>query len=304
MVSVLTGSNSFALQQTLNAHVFAFKAEHGDLAFEQVDASETALQKIIETVRALPFLSTKRMVVLRGISENKEVADAIAQVCTAVDEATDLFIVEPKFDKRSIAYKYLTKHAAVKEFTELDDMSLAEWLQNEASQHNATLSRQDARLLVGRVGHDQLRLFHELQKLIDYNPNITAKTIELLTDQSAQSSTFDLLDTALRKDTVTALRLYDEQRLQRVEPQAIIGLLAWQLHILALLTTAGTRSAADIASEAKVNPFVVRKSMPIAKQLGKAGVVRLIAALKNIDVASKTSSLDVDEALRQFIVAI
>jgi DNA polymerase III delta subunit len=304
MVEVLTGSNSFALQQALNKRVLAFKLAHGDIAFEQLDASESTSKQIIETVQALPFLSTKRLVILRGVSENREVADTIDKICSAVDDATDLLIVEPKFDRRSVLYKYLTKNSAFTEYVEMDDISLIDWLVEEATRRGATLSTRDAKILINRVGHEQLRLSHELEKLENYSPKITSETIRLLTDQSVQSSTFDLLDAALRKDTVTALHLYDEQRMQRVEPQAIMGLLAWQLHILAILATAGDRSATVIASEAKLNPYVVRKSTPIAKQLGRKSIIRLVHLLKDIDSASKSVALDVDDALRQFIVSV
>ena len=81
-------------------------------------------------------------------------------------------------------------------------------------------------------------------------------------------------------------------------------MLAWQLHILALIKTAGNRSPESIASEAKVSPYTVKKSVGIARRLTLPQLKRLIAALLDIDRRSKTESLDADEALQNYLLQL
>jgi DNA polymerase III subunit delta len=147
-------------------------------------------------------------------------------------------------------------------------------------------------------------LYSELQKLSIYDKQITRQSIELLTDKTPQSSIFELLDSALAGDIKRALQLYQEQRALKVEPQQIVAMLAWQLHIFAIVKTAGDRTDQQIASEAKINPFVVRKAQSAVRRLRYAAIKSLIADLHELDLAMKRRSIDLDEALQHYIVSI
>jgi DNA polymerase III delta subunit len=81
-------------------------------------------------------------------------------------------------------------------------------------------------------------------------------------------------------------------------------MLAWQLHILAIIKTAGTRSPDQIAREARLSPFVVRKSSGIARKLTLPQLKKLIADLLQIDIRLKRESIDADEALKNYLLAL
>jgi DNA polymerase-3 subunit delta len=112
------------------------------------------------------------------------------------------------------------------------------------------------------------------------------------------------LEAAFAGRTKTALRLYGEQRAQKVEPAQIIAMLSWQLHVLAIVKTAADRPVETIAKEAKLNPFVVRKSQGIARQLSMAELKRLIRELLQIDVALKRTAIDADEVLQHYLMTL
>ncbi len=103
-----------------------------------------------------------------------------------------------------------------------------------------------------------------------YDSKITRRTIDLLTDPAPQSTVFQLLEAAFAGDRRRASELYADQRAQSVEPPQIIAMLAWQLHVLAVIKTAGDRSPRAIAKEAGINPFVIRKSQGIVSKMSLA----------------------------------
>lgn len=120
-----------------------------------------------------------------------------------------------------------------------------------------------------------------------------------------QSTVFELLEAAFGGNSRRAMALYAEQRALKVEPQQIIAMLAWQLHIVALVKTAGNGRTPDaIAKEAKVSPYVVKKSGGIARSLSLAELKDQIASLLDIDRRLKRESLDADEALQAYILAL
>lgn len=304
MIVTLTGENSFALQQALQQIAGAFIAEHGELALERLDGSEAEFAKIREALTALPFLAPKKLVVLRNPGANKQFVEAFEQVLSGLPETTDTVIVEPKPDKRTAYYKFLKSKTDLREFPELDAGGLARWLNQTAAEQGGSLSSGDARYLVERIGANQQLLAGELEKLLLYDPKISRQTINVLTDEAPQSTIFQLLEAAFAGNAKRTLQLYAEQRALKVEPPQIIAMLAWQLHVLAIIKTAGDRPAAVIAKEARLNPFVVQKSQGIARTLPSAGLKRLISDLLQIDLKTKRSAIDPDEALQHYLLSL
>ena len=304
MVITLTGDNSYLLQQELKKLAAAFVAEHSDMALERLDGEDTEFVRIQEALTSLPFLASKKMVVLRSPSANKKFTEEAEKLLTDVPESTDVIIVEPKLDKRLTYYKYLKKATDFREFPQPDLIGLAKWLVSEAKAQGGNLNPADARYLVERVGMSQQLLANELTKLLVHDPKITRQAIDELTEATPQSTVFQLLEAAFAGNAKRTLELYREQRAMKVEPPQIVAMLAWQLHVLAVIKTAGDKAAGQIASEAKISPFVVQKSASIARKLSLTELKTLVADLLKIDARSKRESIDPDEALQHYLLSL
>lgn len=304
MKVTLTGENSFMLRAELTTLVRQFLDEHGDMALERLDGEESSFERMQEALQSLPFLASKKMVVLRTPSLNKQFTEHAERLLKELPESTDLILIEPKLDKRSSYFKLLKKVTDFREYAELDRNGLARWLVSAAKGQGGIISQGDASYLVDRAGASQQMLRQELEKLLLYNPEISRESIDLLIEPTPQSTIFELLEAAFAGNTKRALQLYEEQRALKVEPQQIIAMLAWQLHILALIKAASGRAADQVAREAKLNPFVVRKSAAIASKLTLAKLKALIADLLTIDRRLKREALDADEALQNYLVQL
>jgi DNA polymerase-3 subunit delta len=304
MIITLTGGNDFSLQAAARELRDAFVNEHTSVGLEQYDGAELDPQKLPSIIQALPFLASKRMVILRNPSAQKALQEMLEKQLDTVPDTTELIIIEQKPDKRTSYYKALQKQTDFRDFKELDEHQLAQWLVQEAKQAGGSLSSSDANYLVQRVGANQLFLSHELQKLLSYQPTITRASIDELTDPLPQSSIFDLLDAALAGNQKKVLQLYHEQRQQKVEPLAIMAMLTWQLHVLALIKTAGDRSAQDIATDAKVSPFVLRKSMNVASRCSLTQLKQWVADATKLDQRLKSQPIDADDALQEYLLSL
>ena len=304
-VVTLTGSNSFGLQRELTKRVNAFLAEHGDMALERLDGEEVSYDRMREAIESLPFLASKKLVVLRSPSSNKEFIEKAAALLDNLADTTDVIIVEPKLDKRTAYAKYLQKKTEYTEYKELDVPALSRWLGDEAAAAGGNIKAVDATYLVNRLGPNQQLLATELQKLLSTGKPIDRKLIDSLTEPVPQSSTFDLLEAAFAGDFQKTLALYEDQRKQNVEPQAIVGLLAWQLHVLAVCAWAGDdHSAQDVAKDAKLHPFVVQKSLSLARRIGKARLRAHIERLTQLGEDLKTSAILADDAVQAYLLSL
>ncbi|HSW65948.1 MAG TPA: DNA polymerase III subunit delta [Bacillota bacterium] len=304
MVVTLTGANDFACLSELKRLTASFIAAHGDFAVERYDGDEDGAARMRESITSMPFLTERKLVLLQEPSKQKAWAEHITDALKDVAESTDLVIIEPKLDKRLSYYKTLKKDTEFKEFSELDAQGLARWASEYAKAKGGSLSSNDARLLIDRLGPNQQMLQQELNKLLSYDPQISKTTIELLTDRLPQSTVFELLDAAFSGNVQKTFALYREQRALKVEPQAIIAMLAWQLHVLALVKTADNRGPETIAKEGKINPYVVRKTQGLARNLSLPKLKTLLSDLLNLDLRLKTQSIDADEALQLYLIRL
>lgn len=304
MIITLTGNNFYLLKRRMDQLVDKFVAQHGEFALERIDAEEAEPQAVLDAVQSLPFLASRKMVVVRSLGANKDASGQIEQIIDSAGGSTDVIFYEPAPDKRTSFFKVLKSKTQLEEYNELDTQGLAGWLAEEAKNQGGEISRADANYLVERVGTSQEKLANELQKLITYEPAVTRENIDLLSVKTPQSKVFDLLDAAFGGNKKRALELYAEQRAQKVEPQAIMALIAWQLEIIALAKYGKGKDSNQIAKDAGISPYPVMKAQSLAAKIDEPKLKQMVSLALEIDVQSKTTPLDLDEALKTYIVTL
>jgi DNA polymerase III delta subunit len=186
----------------------------------------------------------------------------------------------------------------------MQEVQLAGWVVEEAKRRGGSITRPVAARLVDRVGGSQQLLSSEIDKLLTYSLEITAESVELLTEPSPRSSIFDLLESAFAGRTDRMLALYREQRAQKVEPQAILSMIAWQLHALTVTKLGGGKSPQEIASISKLSPYTVRNSQSLARSLSLAKLQALIGAVISLEITLKSKALNADDAVQVLLLQI
>lgn len=298
---IITGNNEYAVKQFVARLTKEFVQKNGDLALEKLDGSEVVPGQIDDAINSMPFLSSRKMVVASDV-QSKDVLEHVSEL--EVPDTTELIVIAPKMDKRAGYYKKLSKLEGFHNFEVQESFALPRWVAEETKRLGGTISSSDARYLVERVGSDQMLLASEIDKLITYDPNVTRETIALLTEPTPQSTVFQLLDAAFRGDRAAVEQIYTDQRAQKVEPLAIIGMLTWQLHVLAVIKTAGDRTAAQIAKEARISPFVVKKSMNIARGITLRDVQAMVEGAVILDEDLKTKKINADAAMLNYLMSL
>lgn len=304
MVITLTGGNFYSLKKRLDQLTDSFVKEQGEFALQKIDAQEADPAAILEAVQSLPFLASRRMVVVRNGSANKSISGHIEQIIDSAGDTTDIIFYEPEPDKRGSYFKVLKAKTQLEEFNELDARGLAKWLADEAKKQGGSLTLADANYLVERVGTNQQLLANELDKLITYEPKISRAQIDLLSEKTPQSKVFDLLDAAFAGDKERALELYADQRAQKVEPQAIMAMIAWQLKLLALAKLGADKSPQQIAKDAGLSPYPVMKAQNLARKIEGNKLRQMVGEALEIDEKGKTKNINLDEALKTYIISL
>lgn len=304
MVTILCGSNSYALGAERHRLVSEFTKKYGDLALEKIDAEEADYGQIREAIENLPFLATKKMVLLKRPGLNKLFVANLEQLLGGVPKSIDVLIIEPQPDRRSSYYKILKSQAGFKEFIEPDERTLQGWLVRKAAAMGCGLSATDAVYLVGLVGANQQRLSNELSKLILLGPKIDRQLIDSLVVPTPATSIFTLLEAVFAGRPKMAVALYADQRAQKIEPPQIMSMLAWQVRLLALIRASGGVSVEQIARQTGLSSYSLKRSHSLAKRLELTALTRLADRLLALDESVKTKGLDADQALQGLILEI
>jgi DNA polymerase III delta subunit len=296
VITVLTGDNGFELKRALDDIVSAF-----DGAAEKFEGAELQLAQMPDLLMGATLFADKRLIVIKGLSENRSLWDALPDWLPRVVNDIHVVLVEQKPDKRTKTYKDLKKFARVKEFAQWGDRDLGSaenWVLVEAKRHGMTLNKKSAQLLVARIGIDQWQLYHALQKLAVLG-EVTTEIIENTIEATPTENVFNLLDAALRGDSKKVVQMIST--LQRIQdPFMTFGLLSGQVFQLAALAVSDKPSAA-VASDIGAHPFAVGKLAPHAKKIGQSGARKIVRYFADADTAMKSTATDpwllIEEAL-------
>ncbi len=303
-VTTLTGSNLFQIERMINDRITAYKAKFGDMAIERIDAEEIQASEIIARVSSESLFASNKLIVLKGLAANRELAEAPDRLIAAVSEAHELIVVLPKPDKRSRLFSELKKGTQFNEIGPLSGSGLVGWLINLVAEAGGHIDRATATYLIERTTGDQVALANEANKLVNYDPNITRQTIDLLVEPSPQSTIFQLLSAAFSGNKRAVEKIYNEQRSMKVEAQQIIGLIVWQLHQLAVIKAAKSKPVNEIANDLGVKPNSVSASSSLARRLSEADLNNLITKLLALDDKIKQQAVNDDDVLLYFLLSI
>lgn len=290
MVLTLTGQNEFAIKQALGMLVDGFVTKFGPHGHERIDGETFEPQNLASLLQGASLFAPERLVVLRDAAKNKPLWEALGEWVSKVPAETTLIIVEPAIDKRTKTYKTLKAKSDFKEFGVPSDGELVQWLQTRAKELGAEIARAEAQYLVERTSRDQWRLSQEIEKLAHHTP-VTRQIIDELVEPSPEGTAFELLDAALAGNSGRVVTLVASLRYQE-DPYKLFGLLASQVHTLATVAVAGTRSADQVAQDSGLHPFVVRKTVGVAQKLGQKRIQQIVEDAATCDMQLKSTGAD------------
>lgn len=287
MITLLTGDNDFELRRSLDDIEATF-----DGIAEKVDGTDITLMQLPDLLQGGTLFSNKRLIILRNLSENKQLWEVLPEWLSRVSDDVHLVLVEAKPDKRTKTYKDLKKLSDVHEFEAWGDrdVPVAErWVYEEAKRQNISLEKSDVQYLVAHVGLDQWGLYHALEKLAVLD-EVNTEVIESVIEGNPAENVFNLLDASMRGDTKKVHSMV--QTLQRTQdPYMTFGLMAGQVFQLAALAVSDKRPA-EIASDIGAHPYALSKLAPHAKRLGKNGTRKITAIFADADSVMKTTSIE------------
>jgi len=303
MMKLLTGKNEFEILRERKRIMSEYLKENDSFGLERLDGENLDISRLCDAVLQLPFLVSKKLVIITTPFMNKLICEALLDMYRQIPDEIDVVLVDSKADKRTKLYKELSAGKMVQEFLAFKGSSLEKWVTTYTAEHGSNISQDDARHLIDRVGANQMRLAREIEKLA-YDEHIDSTRIDTLTDQSLRNTVFDLLDKTFASKTAEALRVYDDLLANKTDPNEVLALVGWQLHVIALVKYAGEGSSAEIASKTGLHPFVAGKTIYVARRLSAEQIKNSISSALHTDIAIKTTNIDTADAVRVLLLEL
>lgn len=305
MIHVLTGPNTFKVQAALSLLKEKFVSRHGKDGVELYSGEELTPERLQTIIGGMSLFATHRFVVIKYLSDNKVAAEQFAAAVNAVPEETTIVIIEGQLDKRTAYYKALKKLKEFHDYQEPDERELLGWIQEMVKKEGATITPEATSSLLRAVGGDQARLSHEIAKLTLYQPEVTEEVVRELVEPNPQDNIFALLDATLSGRRTEAQELLGSLEQAHEDPFQVVNMLIWQVHILSVVATGqASMSEADIAKQAKINPFVVKKTKVLSSKMNAKKRAQLIDAVAALDMQLKTSAVNPWHLLHQVLLTV
>jgi DNA polymerase III delta subunit len=226
-------------------------------------------------------------------SWTEEFGDLIKTIPTS----TTVEVLEPKIDKRLKYFKDLKKIDMFESYDSLNGSQLSNWIVDYVKKQKATISFIDANYLVAVVGNDQNRLVNELDKLLAYNQTISKDNIDLLVEPSLNTTAFKLLDVAFSGQYQQVSKIFNQLIVDKTVIPQIIGAIAWQLQLFAIIKSSPTLSANQIVEKTGANIYAIENSIRTISKYSYSDLASYSRKLVSLSISFRDYQIDQNEAL-------
>lgn len=299
---IFHGADDIALRDTLGK-MRAVMGEYGDMNTSEFDGSVTSVPEILNAVSSYPFLSDRRLVIVRGLLAaltGEAGRKAQAQLVEAIPELPEharLVLVESgKIDARNAVLKAAADlpNAVVRAFDVPEDV--AGWIVKRAGLYDVTIEPRAAAALADVAGADLHALDSELSKLADYvhpRTEITEDDVAAMTTYVPEANIFKLVDAIAKGDGSTAMQLF--HRLLKQEKQSefsIFGMIMRQFRLLILAREfIDTGIGGSLAAVTGTRGYAAEQFGRLARTFTAPDLERIHHRLLDADIAMKTGEM-------------
>jgi DNA polymerase-3 subunit delta len=216
---LLEGTEEYIKAQAL-ARLCQLTLPEGMEAMNLTELSNPTADELIAAAETLPFLSERRVVIVRecdALTTAKKTddtkAEAIASYLNRQSPATCiLFTVKGKADARKKLYGVLKKLARMVDFSPMGDAEAANWAMRTMRALGKRMDMPTAQKLIFNVGNDAALLKQEMEKLLSYvgeRDAIADEDIDAVCVKTLECSVFQLVEAQVNGRYSEAFGLLD-----------------------------------------------------------------------------------------------
>lgn len=305
MIFFFYGPNTFAARRKLGEMVETYLKKTGsNFGLERIDGSDTNERDLLSALQSAPFLTSSRLVIIDGLSQNKVAAEKIQEIIKNVPSSTVAVFYDGEVDQRTTYFKVIKEKANAVKFEKLSEQQLVNWVKQEVTKLGGRIDRPALAKLIQIVGDDQWRLEQELIKLVNYQPDVTVKVINELVVASPAQTIFELVDAMSAGQAKRALTTYHNLLEQNTNEHYILTMVVWQLRNLLLAKAAGNITSSELARAAGMSPYVADKALDRRRGFEEETLKQAFLAALETEYQIKSGQGEAEHLVEQLIFKI
>ena len=275
----------------------------------QVDIGE-----LKQVCYAMPFLSDKRLVVVRGMfakAPAKEMVKELVAFLPELPETTRLVFMEP--DTLNVKHPLIkaaneAETGFVKQFNRPEGADLDRWVSRQVNDRGGSIEPRAANLLAISIGNELQIIDNEIEKLLLYKGEgtIGEADVALLCPYAAEANIFDLVDALGNRNGRAAAQLLHAKLSEGTDPFYLFAMVTRQFRLLIQvkeLASKGKR-APEIGKSLRMHNFVAGKLFQQAQQFTLPQLERIYGHLLETDVGVKTGQTDMTTSLNLLVAGL
>jgi len=283
---------------------------HRDFNLDRFYGGETELEAVLNAARTLPFLSSRRVVLLRNLEKIRAGSAQADLLKTYLEDPVPETVLVLMTEDAAAAKSWSKKLAGLcKEvvFRSLKGQSLGAAVRDLAVERGVRILPEAVQRLVEEVGGDLTRLSQEVEKLaLAAGPGgeIGVADVHLLVCGYAYQTMFDFVQSVCERDIRKSMTLASHLFEAGADPGGIIGMLAKRLRTIWYL--AGDRSGrrSGVPASFRVQKWQLADLRRQAAGFTKDDVERLLEDLLRMDLMIKTKPVSFRLLLEEFVLSI
>lgn len=264
--------------------------------FARFEGKGLDVDELIRLADTMPFFAERRLILVEDSGFFKSASDALVQYLPSMPDTTILLFVEMEVDKRNRLYKKVKDMGYAAELNRQDSAQLARWAGGILTREQKKITKHTMELFLSMAGDDMENIRMELEKLISYTLGrevITDEDVMAVCTVQVTNRIFEMVSAIVNRQPRKAMDLYEDLLTLKEPPMRILFLIARQFNqLLQVKDLMGKgMDKGTIASKLKMQPFVVGKTMPQARQFGREQILSYVEFCVETEEAVKSGRL-------------
>jgi DNA polymerase-3 subunit delta len=325
-IYIFDGDDEFAINESIaKLHSRLGDAAIADMNTTRLDGWSTTLSQLKDAAAAIPFLASKRLVILThptGRLKDKESQEGFLNYLGAEKPTTKLVLVEYDFltsekDRKENRLNWLEKWALspqqarrvyMRHHAQPTNGMMVKWIQDHVKAQGGQISTQASVALANQVGDDTRLTSQEIIKLLTYvnfTRPVDIDDVEHLTPLTARIGDFELVNAIRDRDQRNAQALL-QREFQDDDPLRILQSIVYQIRVLLLareiIDERGTIN--DFPKSLKIGYYPAKLALESAPRFSMKFLETIYHRLLEIDEAIKTGQMEPELALELLVIEL
>lgn len=309
MIRVICGDDEFAISNALDERLGAITVpDLRDANVTTFDAPNTMLAEVIDTARAVPFMSDRRAIVVKNMlapledrnakvrGDWSELGSVIAKDGYSISNEL-IFVDYAPLRLTNPNLKPLAAMAEVERYPTPKRAELDRWIRERAAFNGLTISGRGMARFAALAGDNTRRIDSELRKLALYADGkpLDDRDVELMVSDAHQEGIFRVVDAIIDRQSGDALAGCQSLIQSGETTEGILYLLSRQLRTLIMTSELTMRGIPrqEIGSRLNIKfGWLLEKTVRQANRSGHKRLLEMHRSLLEVDFATKSGRLD------------